>query len=256
MKQFKILMTGAGIVATACIYLSCSKANLDQVAAVDDDFNNKAIVQVYNAALNTQRNFIYADARPLNGAAMVYTQTTSTNAAYTGSGLSFALTPGLHNIVIRDTLTSSTQPVLSFAGNFDANKFYTIFTYDSLNTIKQKTVETEIVIPSDTVARVRFAHFAFLKAGVTPNVDVFSTKRNANVWSDIPYTTVTNFIPYASGTSDSLIVRQAGTLTGLDTAIFSFVKRRSYTIVFRGRYLTNEAGGVNYPRLLTSFANN
>jgi hypothetical protein len=256
MKQIKIIMTGTGIVATACIYLSCSKANLDRVAASDNDFSNKAVVQVYDAALNTQRNFIYADGKPLSGAAMVYTQTTATNAAFTGSGLSFALAPGLHNLVIRDTLATSTQPVLSFAANFDANKFYTIFTYDSLNGVKQKTVEAEIVIPTDTVARVRFAHFAYLKTGVTPNVDVFSTKRNANVWSDIPYTTVTNFIPYASGASDSLIVRQAGTLTGLDTAIFSFVKRRSYTLVFRGRYTVNESGGVNYPRLLTSFANN
>lgn len=235
--------------------MSCTKRYLDREAVYNDDFNNLAQVQVYNAALNTQRNIVFMDGKRLSGTPMVYTQTTTTNATYSGSGLTYAITPGLHALLIRDTLNTSTQPLLSFPGNFDAKKSYTIFTYDSINTVKQKTVETDLTIPTDTTARVRFANFVFLKGATPPNVDIYSTRKKANVWENIPVTTVTNFIPYETRVIDTLIVRPAGSMTGLDTTLFNFTQKRVYTVVFRGRYATNEAGGVNYPRVLTSFTN-
>jgi hypothetical protein len=243
------------IIVVIGVGMSCTKRYLDRKATSNDDFNNKAQVQVYNSTLNTQRVLVFADGARLSGTPMVYTQTTTTNATYSGSGITYLVQPGVHAMLIRDTLNTSTQPLLSFAGNYEANKFYTIFTYDSINTIKQITVETPIVIPSDTTARVRFANFVFQKPGIPPNVDVYSTRRKANVWSNIPITTVTDFMPYETKVADSLIVRPTGSLAGLDTTVFNFLPQRSYTLVFRGRYATNEAGGVNYPRVLTSFTN-
>ncbi|MBC7949555.1 MAG: DUF4397 domain-containing protein [Chitinophagaceae bacterium] len=255
MKRTKILMTGLGVVAMAALYQSCTKTNFKRVANTNDDFNNKAQVQVYNATVNTTRNYVYADGVPLTGAPMVYTQTTATNAAHTGSGLIFLLNPGVHAFSIRDTLITSTQPPLNFAVNLDANKFYTIFTYDSTNAVKQKMVETEIVIPSDSTARVRFANFVYWRTGTPPAMDIFSKRRNENIFSGVTYTQVTDFIPYASTTSDSLIVRQAGTMIALDTAVFTFTPKRSYTLVFRGRYATDETGGALFPRTLAVFTN-
>lgn len=128
--------------------------------------------------------------------------------------------------------------------------------YDTVATVKQVTVETNIVIPSDNSARVRFANFTYSKnSGVPPNVDVYSKQKNSNIFTDIPLTAVTGFIPYGSNVSDSLIVRSTGTATALDTAVVSFAAKRSYTLVFRGRYATNEAGGAVSPRTLSSFLN-
>ncbi|HEY6504779.1 MAG TPA: hypothetical protein VIZ28_12440 [Chitinophagaceae bacterium] len=257
MKLFRIIMTGAGVMAIASFYLSCTKTNFERVADANTDYNNKSLVQVYNASINTQRTFFYADGNKLNGAALIYTQTTATNAAHTGSGLTFILDPGLHSFLIRDTLLTSVQTPISFSGNLDANKFYTVFTYDTMNASKQKSVLADLVIPTDSTARLRFANFVYWKSGIPPPMDIFSKRLNANIFSNINYTDVTGFIPYASMVSDSLIVRTAGTMIALDTlAVSSFTPKRSYTLVFRGRYVTNEIGGALFPRTLASYANN
>lgn len=255
MKRFNIFSACAGLAVIVVSQFSCTKTNFERVANTNTDFNNKAQVQVYNATINTQRTFVYSDGKKLNGAALIYTQTTATNAAHTGSGITFLLDPGLHAFTIRDTLGTSTQTKLNFSENLDANKFYTIFMYDTMNAVKQKTVLTELVTPADSTARVRFANFVYSKA-LPPTVDIFSKRRNENVFSNIPYTTVTDFIPYATGVSDSLIVRTAGTMIALDTATFTFTPKRSYTLVFRGRASTNEIGGALFPRTLASFTNN
>lgn len=256
MRLSNIFIPACMIVATMGVIMSCTKRYLDRKASFDDNVDSKAQIQVYNAALNTQRNFVFMDGKRLSGTPMVYTQTTTTNAAYTGSGLIYAIEPGLHAMMIRDTLITSTQPLMQFAGNYDPKKNYTIFTYDSTNTVKHKAVETIIEVPADTTARVRFANFVFLKTGTPPNIDIYSTRKKANVWENIPLTTVTDFMPYESRVNDSLIVRPTGSMTGLDTAVFNFTPKRSFTLIFRGRYATNETGGVNYPRLLAAFANN
>src|SRR5258706_4377504 len=137
----------------------------------------------------------------------------------------------------------------------EVSKQYTVFTYDTTTAAKQITVVNNIVIPSDTTARVKFANFIWSRTGVGPTVDIFSKQRNANVFSGIAPTQVTEYIPYAAALSDSLIVRVAGTLTPLDTAVFSFARKRSYTLIFRGRATNDETAGATFPRTLSSFVN-
>jgi hypothetical protein len=55
--------------------------------------------------------------------------------------------------------------------------------------------------------------------------------------------------------ADSIFVRQAGTMNTLDTAVFTFTRKRNYTLIMRGRYANNEAGGATFPRTLSSFTN-
>ncbi len=256
MKLFKIAGL-AGVVATAL--LACNKDKVETAQAeVVDDFSNLAKVQVQNAALGIQRNFLFMDAGRLSGTVMQYTQTTSANFTYLGNGLTYGIAPGTHSFTLRDTLTTSPQPALSFTGNFQANKSYTIFFYDTLSSVKQLTVENNIEIPTDTSARVRFANFVFVKNGLPSNVDVYSKLLDANVFSNIPVKDVTPFIPYRTGTrftsgvTDSLIVRAAGTMNALDTATVTFNQKRSYTLLYRGRSSTNGAGNNFLPRTLSN----
>jgi len=92
-----------------------------------------------------------------------------------------------------------------------------------------------------------------MKSATPTPIDIFSVKRNANVFTNIAYGTVTPFIPYASALSDTLVVRQTGSTTvNLDTLRgFNPTQKRSYTLVFAGRYMINESGGSS-PRTLTS----
>jgi hypothetical protein len=243
-----IMVMGSGLL------IACTKDIKDTTPLVPN-FNQLATVQLYNATLNTTRNFVYVNGSPILATPLVYTQTTATNATHTGSGVVYALKPGTMNFLIKDTAAAATQPEFLFANDFQANRFYSVFTYDSVNSMKQVTVPTTITIPDTGTARVRFTNLSYLKGSVPPAVDIYSKNQNANIFSNISLAQVTDFINFPARGSDSLIVRQTGTMTALDTATFNPTQKRSYTLVFRGRYSTNEAGGALFPRLLTSFVN-
>jgi hypothetical protein len=244
------------LITLTVLAMACSRRIEDSTPRLDD-FGDVATVQLYNVAVGNQRNLLYVDGKPVNGATvpLLYTNTIFTPLFPAAPNVGFAVTAGVKNFSLRDTLSTSVQPQLSFAENFDGNKFYTIFAYDTMSAVKQKTVETNIVVPSDNSARVRFANFAFLKSGVPPPVDIFSKVKNANIFTNIAMTDVTDFITYTSGVADTLIVRSTGTAIGLDTANFTFNAKRNYTLVFRGRYGFNESGGATFPRTLSSFIN-
>jgi hypothetical protein len=256
-----IIITGAVVVTTVLLFLSCKKETGKEVAIETTNFNNSAIIQVYNAsvpsaATDPRRNYVYVDGSPITGARIdfgTFFPSSSTGAAITG---------GLKQLLIKDTLSASVQPPMSFAETFQAGKSYTIFMYDTFTAIKQKTVETIIQIPSDTTARVRFANFVYYPTAI-PGIDIFSTRRNAFVVSNLLPTQVTDFIPYASSLSDTLFVTESGNPSNkLDTlAGFNPTRKRSYTLVFRGRWRTNETiiSGTTTapnPRTLASFPNN
>lgn len=245
-----------GIVAAASL-LSCTKTNFERVANTNTEFNNKAQVQFFHATINTQRTIVFMDGNRLSGAPFVYTQTTATNAAYSGSGVNFLITPGLHAFSIRDTNNASIQTPVNFNATLDAKKFYSVFTYDTINAAKQITVEAPIEIPADNTSRIRFANFMYWKTGTPPAVDIYNTRLKENLFSNVPYTGVTDFISTQSMVSDSLIVRTAGTMIALDTMTTgNIIPKRSYTLLLRGRYSVNEQGGAFFPRTLSIFANN
>jgi hypothetical protein len=249
MKQF--INTGALIAALiVVVLLACNKNSGDNTVRTDD-FTNNAVVKVYNGSLSTTRNYVYVDGKPVTGAQVAYGAVFPAGASTYG----FLVQPGVRAFTIKDTLGTSTQPVLTFAQNFDPGKSYTVFMYDTVTAIKQVTVPTDVTPPAEGTAKVRFGHFAYLKAGVPSPVDVFSVVKNANIFSSVAYTQVTDFIPFTAGISDTLVVRQAGSTTvNLDTLRgFNPSNKRIYTLVFGGRYMTNEAGGATLPRTLTSF---
>ncbi|MFN4313504.1 MAG: DUF4397 domain-containing protein [Chitinophagaceae bacterium] len=238
MNSLKNMIAGCGLIATMALTTGCDK-ELDPTIEENFDFTNTSNVQLYNAIVGSNRTFLYVDNKPVNGATIAY------GAAFPSSAYGFTVTGANNNMLLRDTLASSSQVPLSFQPNLEAGKNYTIFAYDTSTAPQQLTVETNIVIPTDSTARLRFANFQYSTAA-RPAVDVFSVKRQANIFTNISKTQVTDFIPYASSLNDTLIVRETGTtnfvaqLNGINPT-----EKRSYTVVLRG--------GVS--RVLTSFAN-
>lgn len=246
MKLKSFLYTGLFASGCALLALSCTK-KADTLQAVEiKDLSNKAMVQVYNAAVSSGGSLINVDNSPVNGAtALTY------GSAFPASTY-FVSEPGLRSFFIKPSSASSVQLPVAFSENFQASRYYNIFIFDTLTAARQITVPTEIEIPSDTTARVRFANFIYSAAAV-PAVDIFSVKRQANVFTNVSATEVTGFIPFASNTSDTLIVRSTGTTTSLaELKGFNPTRKRSYTVVFRGRYQSTSG---TIARTLSSFAN-
>jgi len=238
------IISSLAIAGLLIIGFAACKKDTNLFHTEQQDLSNKAMVKVYSSTLGATRNYVYFDNLPVTGAGIAYGNLFPSVSFYA------AIRPGNLNVEIRDTLLTTTQNAIRFSSNFQAGKYYTIFTYDTLNAAKQVTVEDKIVVPNDTTARIRFANMIYSRTAV-PAVDIYSIKQKANIFTNIPVSGVTNFIPYASDIADTLYVRATGTTVDL-TQLNAIVPRekRSYTVVFRGVYQLTTG---TLARTLTSF---
>lgn len=263
MKSIKIKVLGISCsLAIAVSMLSCTKS-FDEKTTQHTDFSNSSFMQVYMATVGATRNYVYVNGKPVTGAALTL------GTVFPSIGYAANVTAGVKSFLVRDTLTTSTQMPLSFAQNFDVSKNYTIFMYDTTTSPKQKTVETKIVIPSDTSARIRFANFPYNPVALPSGFDIYSARRQANIFTNVQLTDVTEFIPYATNLTDTFYIRPTGTTTNLQnlrptpapatmidiTAIFTPRPKRSYTLVFRGgfRSATTTIATVRTLSVFTNF---
>lgn len=232
MKKNKLFIAYlAGFLATGLVFSACEKTFKNELP-VDKDMNDNSIVQVYLTTLNTNRNFLYVDNKPVNGASMV------PGTLFPATGYGFSVSSGLKAFLLRDTLSAATQPPLAFSQQLDVGKHYTLFVYDTFTTPKQKIVQDNIVVPADTSTRIRFANFIYNNTAV-PAVDIFSWNRNANLVTNLAVTDVSNFIPYPSRLAvDTFYVRETGTSNLLLklTLTGGLTDKRSYTFVYRGSH--------------------
>jgi hypothetical protein len=241
-----------GVLALFTAFASCEKDYTDTTNLVQVDLADKAYVKVFSATTGATRNYAYlptaSSFTPLiGGAAMAYGGTMPAGSTY------FSVNEGLNSILIKDTLATSTQAQTFAVGTFERGKYYSIFTYDTTVSIKTKIVVDNIVTPTDTTARFRLANFV-RSGSAMPNFDIFSKKRNENIFTNVAVNEVTPFIPYATGTltssTDTIYVRATGTTTNL--ALFAvsttpspgpnylpLTRKRSYTMVLRGRLDAN-----------------
>ncbi len=259
----KIFIYGTFSLLSAGLMVSCTKT-FDEKTVQQTDFNNSAIVQVYVATVNADRNYIYVDANQVNGAKLI------SGSLFPSVGYGFNVTPGIKSFLVRDTLSATTQLPLTFSQNLHFRQHYTVFMYDTITSPKQKTVQDNIVIPADTTARLRFANFVYSPVAV-PAIDVYSARKQTNVFTNVAVTDVTDFIQYASGVTDTFYIRPTGTTTNLQNytpptapatvgtfndirLIFTPTQKRNYTIVFRGGF---RSAITNIPtvRTLSVFAN-
>ena len=224
----KIIIGSAGVLLTGITLISCTKS-FDTRLTETYGNGNSSNVQFFVATVGAARNYIYVDSKPMNGSAL------AAGTLFPATGFGFSVPIGMRSFLIRDTLTATTQPQLSFAQNMEIGKSYTIFSYDTVNAAKQKTVETPIIIPGDTTCRLRFANFIYNPNAIT-GVDVFSFNRNTNIFTNVNVTDVTSFIPYPSNLLDTFYIRPTGnsTTTLLKITVSPLTLRRSYTLVYRG----------------------
>lgn len=243
MKKNQQYILGIGLLAALAMTLVACEKSFDEKISLNSDTAGNAVVQLYMATVGASRNYVYVDGRPQNGAAL------SSGSVFPTTGYGFMVPSGSRAFMLRDTLSTTTQVPISFANILDRGKNYTIFSFDTITAVKQKTVETTITVPSDTTCRVRFANFAYSPIQM-PNVDLYSFKRMSNVITNIAPTVVTGFFPYASALNDTLQVREAGT-TNVLAQLNGFLptQKRSYTLVFRGSFRGPTA------RFLSSFTN-
>jgi len=233
------------IALASMIMLAACEKEYKSLLTEETNLGNTAFVKFHNAIINSNRTYIYSDMVPLNGATIAYGGLfPSLSPSYT------ALAAGTRAIAIRDTLAPSTQYPISFNAPMTAGTFYTIFAYDSLNAPQYKVVQDNIQVFNDTAARVRFANFPYSTTAM-PNVDIFSQKQQANIFTNISTAAVSDFISFRAGISDTLFVRPTGTTNNL-TQLNGLVAtaKRNYTVIFRGSYRSTTGAAA---RTLTSF---
>lgn len=257
MKSTLIKYTLVGAVLIGLTQTACVK-KADGVLNGEKKLSDKSMIQVYMAMVNPSRNYIYVNNAAVNGASI--TQGT----VFPGSGPGFAIDGGFKYFLIRDTLTATTQVPLSFSNDFQAGKNYTIFVYDTTTAPQQRTVQTDIVVPTDNTARLRFGNFVYSPTA-PPAVDIFSKKLNTNIFTNVPVSQVTGFIPYNTDVTDTFYVRSTGTGVNLQNytstgtpvdiiAVLTPRAKRSYTLVFRGGYRATQVTATTV-RTLSTFIN-
>ncbi len=232
MKILKIIIVSLGALAVSSLYMSCTKET-PMVAGAQSNFSFSSKVQVFDATVRSTRNYIYVDGAPISGAALAY------GAIFPATAYAFMVNAGVRSFTIKDTLPGTTQVPLTFTEILDLGKSYTIFTYDTITSVKKLTVLNNIVIPTDTTAMLRFANFIYNTTAV-PAVDVYSFRRGTTtpVFTNVATTKVTDFIPYASGLTDTLYVYPTGTTSPLlvKSVVPSLTPSRSYTTAYSGSY--------------------
>ena len=231
MKFLKKINLIFWVLTIAALYMSCTQET-PHIAPKSSDVSNSASVQVFSATVKAARNYVYVDGTSVSGIAL------ASGGIFPGTAYSFKVSAGSRAFTIKDTLPTTAQVPLNFTQNIEAGKSYTIFTYDTITSPKQTTVLNNIVIPTDTSSRLRFANFVYNTTPVA-NVDVFSFRKPGTpVFANVATNQVTEFIPYSSGITDTLYVYAAGTTSPLivKQVVQSLVPTRSYTSVYNGSY--------------------
>lgn len=215
---------------TAGLGLSCTKT-FDEKLGQQKNFTGTTIAQVHMAMVgitSPANALLTIDASPVSASTMV------SGSVFPGTGYGFNVPAGVRAFMI--TGTAPLAP-FTFAENMQPGKHQTIFIYDTTTSPKQKTVIDNIVIPTDTTSRLRFANFVYNPYAI-PNVDVFSWKANANLWTNIPVTGVTDYVVYPSLVTDTLYIRETGTSNQVFKLTIGggVTPKRNYTLSYRGSY--------------------
>ena len=235
------------LATTLIIVLASCKKTFDAKIPVNTVLGNTSSAQLYIATVNATRNYIYMNSQTINGAAL------GTGSIFPGAGTGFSIPAGATNFLIQDVLATATQKPLYFAENIPAGKTYTIFMYDTITSPKYKLVDNNFTVPTDTSCRVRFINLVYDPTS-NPAVDVYSTSKQANVFTNVKVSEVTDYVPMATNTTDTLSIRLTGSNIDLMNitpptpapgnvltpvrGIYSFSEKRNYTFIFRGSYRT------------------
>lgn len=231
--------------AVASIINACTKGSYDNRTTENTNLSNTAFIRVFSGVLNGSRNFVYYDNIPMTGTGLNLRSIFPSSAPFAG------IPTGSRTILIRDTLSATTQKAVSLSNNFEAGKYYTIFTYDTVTAAKAMIINDVFTVPADTTSLIRFVNLAHSLTPM-PNLDVYSRRLKANLFTNISAIKATDFVTYApTGLTDTLEIRQTGTSTLLLQAnSITYPRQRVFTLVFTGRQA--DVSGT-FARTLTSY---
>ena len=213
----------------------------------------------FRQVLNNRDSFnIYVNGAKLNGSFLTYgsifPSTSNLYAAVPAGTIAIRIT--VNGVATPDSITLAT-----FTKTMTAGSYYSFMISDSLLNsadAKQIFVEDKFAITDTTHYTVRFAH-TILNDTLGKNVDVYSMRLAANMFSNISPGTITPFAsePY-SLLADTIIVRRAGTnfeltryATNNATNGILFARQRAYTLLYKG---TSGTTGTK-PRTLSNIVN-
>jgi hypothetical protein len=149
--------------------------------------------------------------------------------------------------------------LFNFGAVLSSGKYYSLFFCDSIN--KPGTVLTvadDIKLPADTgLIRVRFVNLIPNAPSATPRVDVYSTRLNSVILSNVAYKGVTQFIELprlttATSVTETYAIRWSGTTTNVATVAVALTNGISITLFSRGLVGTTgaRAPGLSFYRNL------
>jgi hypothetical protein len=192
----------------------------------------------FRQVFNNRDSFnIYANAVKLNGTFLTY------GSFFPSAANLYAAVPA-GTTALRITLNGVTTPdsltLATVTKDLTAGAYYSFILTDSV----LKTTESRQIFLQDNFARtdtnhftIRFVH-AVLNDTLGKNVDIYSLRLAANIFTNIAPGTTTPFIsePY-NFISDTLIVRRAGIafeLARLSTVALPIGRERAYTLIYKG----------------------
>ena len=208
----------------------------------------------FRQIFNNRDSFnLYANGVKLNGPfftfGSIFPTVSNLYAAVPAGGVSIRLTT--NGVVNPDSIT-----LFTINKSLDANNYYSIIITDSilsLNNAQQIFVKDNFTIADTLHYTMRFMH-AIVNDTAGKNVDVYSQRNAANVFSNISPPTTTTFTTFNYTIQfDTLIVRRAGTLfelARLNGVVLA--RQRAYTLVYKG-----QAGATTgtKPRAVTIYTN-
>lgn len=199
---------------------------------------------------------VYVNGFKMNGVFMTYGSIfpTATNLyASVPAGAPQTIRLTVNGVTTPDSVTLATYTKTLVAGSY-----YSFIFTDSLlttNESKQIFVQDNFVISDTTHFTMRIVH-GILNDTLGKNIDVYSTRQAANMFTNVSPGTVSAFViqPY-NFIADTLIVRRAGgtfELARLSTASIPLNRQRAYTLMYKG--IPNTTTGAK-GRSLVTFAN-
>jgi len=154
-----------------------------------------------------------------------------------------ALEPGTDEIKLSaGYLNPDSLPIISLTKTLAANTYYTFMITDSVKSTRDSSkifIQDNFTTPTSGYFNLRFIH-AVLNDTVGKTIDIWSTRTNRFIYTNVKPGTITSFTayPYNAIFSDTLYVRRHNsgyvhdTLATLNTVSFS--NQRTYTLYYRG----------------------
>ncbi len=217
-KKLELVSPVSGTSGLAYLKIADFSTSFRQVVNGSDSFN------------------VYVNGVKVNGTFLTYNSIFPT---ITNLYIGVPAGPQAIRITVNGKLTPDSITLASFNKTLTAGNYYSFIITDSLlksDESKQIFVQDNFTISDTTHFTLRFIH-AILNDSVGKNVDVYSTRQAANIFSNISPGTVTPFttLPYTLA-NDTLIVRRPGrldTLARLNLVVFA--RQRALTLVYKGQ---------------------